>query len=274
MKDLLGKNDLIKMQKVEDIVEGKVIGKGRSAVFLDLGPIGTGIIYGREFFEVKDKLKNLKIGDKVFAKILDLDNEDGYIELSVSGASKELNFEILRQQKEKGEEIKVKILGANKGGLMTEVLGIPAFLPVSQLSNEHYPKVEGGEKTKILKELQKFIDQELKVKILDLSQRDEQVILSEKAMSFDKKKEILKQYKVGDEVEGEITGVTNFGAFFRFGEDLEGLIHISELDWKIVKDPIEVVKVGDKVKAKIIEISNNKVSLSLKALKENSQTEN
>lgn len=267
MKDILEKNDLMKPPRVGEIVEGKIIGKGRSAVFLDLGPIGTGIIYGKEFYDAKEKLKNLKTEDKIFVKIIDLENEEGYIELSISGASKEMAFEILKQKKEEGEVTKVKILGANKGGLIAEISGFPAFLPVSQLSNEHYPKVEGGEKTKILKELQKFVGQELEVKILDLFQKDEQIILSERAKVLDKKRESLKKYKVGDEVEGEVTGITNFGAFLRFGENLEGLIHISELDWKIIENPAEVVKVGDKVKAKIIDILDNRVSLSLKSLK-------
>jgi len=266
MKNFLDKSDSTKPPKVGEILEGKVIGKGRSAVFLDLGPTGAGVIYGREFYEAKDKLKNLKIGDKIFAKIIELENDEGYMELSVSGASRELAFEVLRQKKENEEILKVKILGANKGGLMTKVSGVPAFLPVSQLSSELYPKVEGGEKTKILKELQKLIGREMEVKILDLSQRDEQVILSEKAKEVDKKMEMLKNYKAGDEVEGEISGITNFGAFIKFGENLEGLIHISELDWKIIKDPSEVVKIGDKVKAKIIDISNGKVSLSLKKM--------
>ena len=259
--------DLMKPPKVGDIVEGKIIGQGRGAVFLDLGPIGTGIIYGKEFYEAKEKLKDLKIGDKIFAKIIDLETEEGYIELSSSGASKELAFEALKQKKEKGEPILVKILGANKGGLISQVFGIPAFLPVSQLSPEHYPKVEGGDKVKILRELQKFIGKALEVKVLNLDPKSEQIILSEKAKVFDKKREILKNYKIGDIVEGEITGITDFGAFLKFDQDLEGLIHISELDWKIIEDPTEIVKVGDKVKAKIIEISGDKVSLSLKALK-------
>ncbi|MFQ6049556.1 MAG: 30S ribosomal protein S1 [Candidatus Paceibacterales bacterium] len=267
MKNLLEKNDLLKPPKIGDIIEGKTIGKGRSTVFLDLGPIGTGIIYGKEFYDAKEKLKDLKTGDKIFAKIIDFETEDGYIELSVSGASKELTFGILKQKKEEGETIKVKILGANKGGLLAEVSGIPAFLPVSQLSSEHYPKVEGGDKAKILRELQKFIGQELEVKILDFSQKKEQIILSEKAKVLDKARERLKNYKVGDEIKGEITGVTGFGAFMKFDENLEGLIHISELDWKIIEDPTEIVKVGDKVRAKIVEISGNRSFLSLKALK-------
>jgi len=260
----LEKSDFLKPPRVGEIIEGRVIDKGRSSVFLDLGPIGTGIIYGREFLEAKDKLKGLKVNDKLFGKIVELDNEEGYIEMSVSGATKELAFDVLRQKKESEEIFPVKIMGANKGGLITKISGIQAFLPVSQLSSENYPKVEGGEKTKILKELQKFIGRELEVKIIDLSQREGQIILSEKAKELDKKKEYLKKYKIGDEVEGKISGITNFGAFFRFDEGLEGLIHISELDWKIIKDPSEVVKPGDKVKAKIIDISNGKVSLSLK----------
>ena len=164
--------------------------------------------------------------------------------------------------------IKVKILKANKGGLISELSGIAAFLPVSQLSSEHYPKVEGADSNKILRELQKFIGKDLEVKILTLDLEQGQIILSEKIKETEKIKEILKNYKVGNVVEGEISGLVDFGAFIKFGEEnLEGLIHISELDWKIVEDPSEVVKIGQKVKAEIIDISDEKVSLSLKALK-------
>jgi small subunit ribosomal protein S1 len=197
-----------------------------------------------------------------------LENEEGYIELSLRGASKELTWEVLKQKKEKGEFLIVKILGANKGGLLTEVSGIPAFLPVSQLLPEHYPRVERAEASKILTALQKFIGKELKIKIFDLDPREEKLILSEKIQEVEKIKEILKNYKIGQVVEGEITGITDFGAFMKFGpKNLEGLIHISELDWKLIENPSEIVKVGEKVKAKIIEISDDKISLSLRALK-------
>lgn len=286
MKDLLKQNNLLRPPKVGDIVEGKVIAKESGKLFLDLGPRGTGIIYGKEFSQAKDKIKNLKIGDSLFAKVIDLDvpepssylsslsnleklaNEGGYIELSINQAGIELSLETLKQKKENGEKFSVKILGANKGGLLTEIMGIPAFLPVSQLAPEHYPKVKTGDTNIILRELQKFIGKELEVKILDFSPKGQQIILSEKETQSDRIKEALKNYKVGDVVEGEITGLTNFGAFCRFGsENLEGLIHISELDWKITTDPAEIVQLGQKVKAKIINISNDKASLSLKALK-------
>ncbi len=287
MKDLLEKEDFIKPPQIGKIVEGKLIGKARSAVFLDLGALGTGIIYGKEFLGVKNELKKFKVGDTVFAKVIDLENEEGYVELSLSQASDEITWEELRRKKEKGETMMVKILGANKGGLLAEILSIPAFLPVSQLLSEHYPRVEGAESSKILTELQKFIGKEMEIKVFDLDPREGKLILSEKAKRSEEVKEILKNYKVGDVVEGEITGITNFGVFIKFsysakaalgrspatgeteGEayNLEGLIHISELDWQLIEDPADIVKVGDKVKAKIISISDDKVSLSLKALK-------
>lgn len=269
MKDLIEQNNLIKPPQIGKIVEGKIIGKARAAVFLDLGPIGTGIIYGRELQAAKEELKKTKTGDTIFAKITNLENEEGYIELSLNEASDELTWKKLREQKEKNETLKVKILGANKGGLTSELFGIPAFLPVSQLLPENYPRVEKGDTSKITKELQKFIDQEMEVKIFDLDPRQGKLILSEKAKEDEKIKEILKKYKVGDVVEGEISGITDFGVFVKFGEkNLEGLIHISELDWQLIENPSDIVKVEDKVKAKVISISDNKVSLSLKALKE------
>lgn len=272
------KDDLIKPPKIGEIIQGKVIGQGRASVFLDLGPYGTGIIFGREFYEAKNKLKNLKTGDTVFTKVVDLENEEGYIELSLTKAGKELAWEELSQKKQSDESIKVKITGANKGGLLAEVSGIPAFLPVSQLSAANYPKVEGGDTQKILKSLQKFIGQEIEVKIFDFDEKEEKLILSEKAKENKKIKEILEKYKVGDIVEGEITGVVDFGAFVKFSPpkafkkegsvgSLEGLIHISELDWQLIEDPSEIIKQGQKVRAKIIDLSDGKVSLSLKALK-------
>ena len=275
LESLTEKEIAIKPPKVGDIIEGQIIGKGKSSLFLDLDGFKTGIIFGKEYYSSREELKNYKVGDKLFAKIIDLENEDGYVELSLNQAGQDLAWETLRTKREKDEIFKVKILGANKGGLLAEVAGIPSFLPVSQLTQENYPKVEGGDTSRILKELQKFIGQELEVKVLDFSQREEKVILSEKAKNSEKIKKALEKYKVGDVVEGEITAVLDFGAFLKLkdGEDLpepiEGLIHISELDWQLVEDPSQIVKVGEFIKVKIIDISNNRISLSLKALKKN-----
>lgn len=261
--------DLLKPAKVGDIVEGSVIGLGHSAVYIDLGPTGTGIVFGKEFYDAKNTLKDLKMGDNIFLKIVDLENEEGYIELSLSQAGRELGWGKMQEKKDKDEIITVKVLGANKGGLLVELEGFQGFLPVSQLSPKNYPRVEGADKTKILTKLQELVGKELEVKILTLDSRRDILIFSEKATETKKIKETLKKYKVGGTVNGEITGIVEFGVFIKIApDDLEGLIHISELDWQIIEDPSEVVKVGEKVKAKIIEITaDGRISLSLKALK-------
>src|SRR3989344_2223651 len=272
--------DLSPLPQMGALVEGKVVAKDRSSVFVDLGPQGTGIIYGREFYEAKDTIKDLNIGDTVFAKVIELENEDGYKELSLRDATKDMNWQKLKDVKEKDEVIKVKITGVNKGGLLANVNGIQAFLPVSQLSPENYPRVEDADKQKILKELQKFIGKTLEVKILDLLAQESKLILSEKAKEEQSIKEIIKNYKIGDTIEGKITGIADFGVFIKFPvqenkeesakeNSIEGLIHISELDWQLVQNPGEVVKVGEVVRAQIININNNQVFLSLKSLKEN-----
>lgn len=287
-----------------EIAEGKVIGVAKSAAYLDLGPSGTGIIYGQEFKDAKDFLKDLKVGDSIWAKVLSLDSDEGYIELSLSQAKKEMVWKELEEKRVNSEPLKVRVSGANKGGLLAEIFGIPAFLPVSQLSSKHYPKIEGGDKLRILKELQKFIGQELEIKILDLDPRQRKLILSEKAGRVEELKEMLKNYKVGDVVKGKITAVVDFGAFIAFPvpacaeaaedaadvkeekpeseepaaepaepieetcpEPIEGLIHISELDWGLVQNPGLIVRPGQIVEAKIVEIADNKVALSIKALK-------
>jgi len=273
---IVKKEDTTAPLSIGSTVEGKVVARDRSSLFIDLGIYGTGIIYGREFYNVKDIVKNLETGDKVFAKIVELENDEGYRELSLKDATKEIGWQRLKELRDSGQILSVKITGVNKGGLLTSLDGIQAFLPVSQLAAEHYPRVTDADKQKILKELQKFIGKTLEVKILDLLAEENKLILSEKAKSEEKTKETLKNYNKGDIVEGEITGIADFGAFIKFpfpveneNEQIEGLIHISELDWQLVENPTEVVKVGEVVKAQIININNNQVFLSLKALKTN-----
>lgn len=266
---------------VGSLVEGTVVSRERSSLFLDLGPEGAGVIYGREFYLAKDIIKGLNVGDKIHAKVVDPENEDGYVELSLKDAAKDMGWQKLKDLKTREEIVAVSITGVNKGGLLSEINGIPAFLPVSQLSSENYPRVDGADKAKILKELQKFVGKTMEVKVLDIMPEENKLILSEKAKTEQAVKKMIENYKIGDVIEGIITGIADFGAFIKFpssvgasdGElalmQIEGLIHISELDWQLVNNPNEVVKIGDTVKAQIINISNNQVFLSLKRLKEN-----
>jgi len=151
-----------------------------------------------------------------------------------------------------------------------ELNGIRGFLPVSQLTLEHYPRVEGGEREKIFEKLSEFVGKELNVRILDVQPKEEKLIFSEKEAEENELRQRIEKYRVGDVVEGVVTAVVNFGAFVKFGAPpLEGLIHISEFDYKLIDDPRKYLNIGDAINAKIIAIENNRISLSLKALKEN-----
>lgn len=263
--------------KVGDVVEGKIIEITSSAIYLDIPPFGTGIVMGRE---MKDGMSSgkLSIGEKVMATITDLENEEDLIELSIREASHEKAWEDIERKMTAAEKVKTKVVNANKGGLLIEVNGISGFLPVSQLSSKNYPRVEDGDKNKILSLLKKLINQELEVRILDANKEEEKLIVSEKAAQKEKDRAALSNLKVGDVVTGEVSGVVDFGAFVKFlppgkkageiseEEKLEGLVHISELAWQLIENPRNLIKVGNKVKAQIIGIDEDKISLSIRAL--------
>ena len=162
---------------------------------------------------------------------------------------------------EEKQVISSKIIDANKGGLMVKVGGVMGFLPVSQLTPEHYPRVEGGDKTKILDILKSFTGVEFDVKVIDVDEKEEKLIVSEKAAWEDKQQDLLAKYKVGTVVKGKVTGVVDFGAFVSFDDNMEGLVHISELAWQRIDDPRDVVRVGDETEAQIIGVEGSKLSL-------------
>lgn len=266
MEELLKANPKIFL-KEGDLVDGVVLTKESACIYIDLGIFGTGIIYGREHQNARDFVKKLNVGDPVSAKIIDAENEDGFVELSLKEAGTESAWKEIREFKESGEAMELKVTDSNKGGLVMEFRGIKGFLPASQLNAAHYPRVEGGDKEKIAEELGKFVGQLLSVIILDADPKAQKLIFSEKGVESEDVKKIVEQYSVGGVIEGEVTGIVEFGIFIKIAENLEGLAHISELDWALVEDPRNLFKVGDKVSAKIIAIEGDKISLSVKALK-------
>ena len=253
----------------DDLVEGTVVNIEKSAVYIDLGTFGTAIIYGREFMNARDVIKKLNVGDVISAKVVDRENEDGYVELSLKEARQARTWEEAEEAIKNKTVLEIPIKDANKGGLILEWQGIQGFLPASQLKTEHYPRVEDGDKNRILEELKKLIGTKITVSIISALPKEGKLIFSEKDPNQKEKKEIIERYKVGEEIDGTITGIVDFGVFVKVEDGLEGLVHISEIDWALVEDPRKLFKVGDKVKVKIIEIKDGKVSLSIKALKEN-----
>jgi small subunit ribosomal protein S1 len=254
---------------VDDLVEGVVIGIDKSTVYIDLPPFGTGIIYGREFLNARDIIKKINLGDSVAGKVVALDNAEGYIEISLKEARQALIWGEAEDAIRDKKVFELPVTDANKGGLIIVWQGIQGFLPASQLKPEHYPRVGDGDKDKILDELRKLVGQKISVSIIGAVPKEGKLIFSEKDGESKDKGAIIDKYTLGDEVPGEVTGIVDFGVFVKLEEGLEGLVHISEMDWALVENPRSMYKVSDKVKVKIIEIKDGKVSLSIKALKPN-----
>ncbi len=267
MSELLGTGVEIKVLKVGDMVEGTLISVGKNEVYIDLEGYGVGVVRGRELYDDEATLSALKPGDKIFVSVVEAENKDGIVELSLRQAGQERVWQTLREKMESREVVRTKILEANKGGLMVEINNVMGFLPVSQLSLEHYPRVEDGDKNRILSVLQSYVGQQFDVQIITADAQEEKLIVSEKAVFEKETENKLGQLKIGQVVEGMVTGVVDFGAFVKFGE-LEGLVHISELAWQRIENPRDIIKVGQKVTAKIISIDKGRVSLSIKQLQE------
>ena len=254
---------------IGDLVEGPVIAIEKSAVYVDLAPFGTGIIYGREFIIARDVIKKINVGDVIAAKIVDTAHKEGYYELSLKEARQALIWSEAESAIKEKKTLDLLVKEANKGGLMIEWQGIVGFLPASQLKSEHYPKVADGDKDKILEELKKLVGTRLQVAIITADPKEGKLIFSEKGQESKEKEKVVSKYEIGDEVDGLVTGVVDFGVFVKLEEGLEGLVHISEIDWGLVDDPRNFVKTGQKIRAKIIEIKEGKISLSLKQMKTN-----
>ena len=259
---LLADEKYTSFPKVGEVVKGSVIAVGRNEVRCDLGGLVVGLIRGPEL----DKNLDLRVGDEVEATVIALDNEFDELELSLKGAGRKRSWEKIRELYTQNAVLNVKVLDANKGGLITRVENVPAFIPVSQLSPDHYPRVAGGEKSKILEKLKSLVGESLDVKVLDINEGEEKIVVSEKAVWETRQESVLAKYKVADNVEGEVTAVTDFGAFVRFDQNLEGLVHISEIAWQRIDHPRDVLKVGDHVRAEIINIEGSKIFLSMKKL--------
>jgi small subunit ribosomal protein S1 len=256
--------------KAGDVIEGTLVSIDKASIYIDLSPFGTGIIYGREFIVARDLIRKLRIGDSVSATIVDTKSKNGYIELSLREVKQAMVWEEVNKAIEEKTPIELPVLDANKGGLLFQWQGLQGFLPASQLSAKHYPRVEDGDKNRILDELRRYIGEKFTVTIIGATQEDGKLVFSEKH-SGGEESEIKKveNYKVGDILDGEITGVVEFGVFVKIEENLEGLVHISELDWALVEDPKKLFSIGDKTQVKVIEVKDGKISLSIKRLKNN-----
>jgi small subunit ribosomal protein S1 len=249
-----------------DLVQGRVIFVAKNEVLLDIENVGLGIVRGKEIYN-EEFISRIKVDEMMEAAVLDLDNELGMIELSFRAIGRDKIWAEIKEAYESGATVEAKIRDANRGGFIVRVHGIDGFLPASLLSPTHAIKQVGIEDKSLVNQMKKYVGQTFKVKILSINPEADTLIVSEKSVSDEIAQLKLSKYKVGDIVEGVVVGAVDFGIFVRFDEELEGLVHISELAWKKVEDPRKEYKMNDKIKARIVEIDkDNRINLSIKQL--------
>ncbi len=264
MDELLQEHeDSFKKIAMGDMIKGTVLSVKKHEILLDLGSQGVGMVPRRE----ASFARNLNLGDEIAASVIDPEMKDGYILLSLRKAAKDKGWDEIQAKLDNNEIVEIIPSDANRGGLLVEYEGVRGFLPVSQLSAEHYPRVSSADKEEILQRLNSLVGQTLKVRILDANKKENKLIFSEKEAVKDGLAKRFAELKVGDVVKGVVTGVVDFGAFVNV-DGIEGLVHISEISWERVSSPSDYVKVGQTIEAKIIAIDKERLSLSMKQLVE------
>lgn len=263
MDELLSDSGSIKRVSTGDMVTGKVLDIKKHEILIDLGAQGIGLVPRREV----SFARNFKVGDEITASVIDPEMKDGMILLSLRKAVKEKGWDEIQSKLDTAEIVEVVPFDANRGGLLVEYEGIRGFLPVSQLSAEHYPRVGSSDKDEILQRLNSLVGQKMRVRILDALKKENKLIFSEKEAVKDSLAERFSELNVGDVIKGVVTGIVDFGVFVNV-DGIEGLIHISEISWERVNNPADCVKIGEIIEAKIIAIDKERLSLSIKQLTE------
>ena len=267
MEQLMEQSPPIFRPRPGELVEGVVVFRGKNKLLLDIMGVATGIISGRELRDSFNTFKDLKLGDEIGALVLEEENNEGLVVLSLRMASQRKAWDKFHKLIESEKTMKFVAQEANKGGLIANIDGIRAFLPVSQLAPVNYPRVNNADSIEIISRLQKFIGHVFTVKIVTMDQEAGKIVVSERDAMAEERARSLEGLKVGDEKDGVVSGIVKFGLFVTF-EGLEGLVHISEIAWGHVKNPSEYAEMGDRVRVKVIGVDGDKLSLSIKQLTE------
>lgn len=262
MDELLAGSNIVNLAS-GDVIEGVITSIRKNEIWVDLGAKGVGVVLRREIGHGQ----NLEVGQSITVSVIDPEMDEGYALLSMKRAVKDRGWDEVQKMFDEQEIVDIVPYDANRGGLLVELEGVRGFLPVSQLAAGHYPRVSGADKDEILQKLNALTNITLRVRILDVSRKDNKLIFSEKEAVKGDMKARFAELKIGDEVEGIVTGVIDFGAFVNV-DGIEGLIHISEISWERVDNPRNYIKVGETVKAKIIAIDKDRLSLSIKQMTE------
>lgn len=250
-----------------ELVEGIVVFRGKNKLLVDIQGVATGIISGRELRDSFNTFKDLQVGDQIGALVLEEENDEGLVVMSLRMASQRKAWDRFHKLIEGEKTMKFTAQEANKGGLIANIDGIRAFLPVSQLSPVNYPRVNNADSGEIITRLGKFIGHTFTVKIVTMDQEAGKIVVSERDAMAEERAKSLEGLKIGDAKDGVVSGIVKFGLFVTF-DGLEGLVHISEIAWGHVKNPSEYAEMGDRVRVKVIGVDGDKLSLSIKQLTE------
>jgi small subunit ribosomal protein S1 len=242
-----------------DIIDGVVVRVDPDEVLVDVGSKSEGVISSRELGTREAGTPDLHAGDHIKVFVLQPENEDGNVVLSLRRARAESVWVKAQEQQATGEMMDAEVREQNKGGLIVNILGLRGFLPTSQVSRTYSSN------------LQELVGQRIGVKILEVNRKRNRLIVSQKA-AFDEDRarqrgELFEKLRIGDEIEGKVSGLTTYGAFVNLGA-ADGLIHISELSWDRVANVADVLTVGQDVRVKVIKLDpdTSRISLSLRQL--------
>jgi small subunit ribosomal protein S1 len=268
MEDLLEAEALGRPQpRRGEIIEGVVVGTDRDGILVDIGAKSEGVIPPQEMQSLRPEgAAALEPGDKVLVSVLQPETLEGQIIVSLDRARGEKGWRLLQQYYEEGTTFEGEVTGFNKGGLLVDVEGVHAFVPLSQLAGTRFvrPSDESGDKG-----LASWVGKTLRIKVIEINRRRNRVILSERAAMQEwrtqQKERLLTELQEGEIQRGKITSIREFGIFVDLG-GADGLVHLSELSWDRGKSPDEMFQVGDEVDVYILKVDqeSRKIALSLR----------
>ncbi len=266
-EELFAASPEIKYPKQGEVISGTIVKIEKKNILVNVNNQFTGLVVSKEVGNTID-INELQAGQAIDVMVLGDSVERGLLILSLKRANQIKNLSNLTKYNENSEIITVKPTEANKWGLLVDIDGLKGFIPVSQLTPIHYPRVEWADPEKILAHLDGLVGEPFKVRVINVDEAGKKIIFSEKAAIEENREKALSTLKEGDVVEGTVSGILSYGLFVTF-DWLEGLVHVSEIDWGHVTDPSKFAKVWMKVKVKVIGLDSEKISLSIKRLKEN-----
>lgn len=266
----------VKLFATGDVVEGTIVAIGKRYVLIDIGAKSEGLLSKDELKFLPEHQKNFSIGDKISAIVLQPENYQGNLVLSLKKATSENSWSFLRSLYENNDTLEVKVIEYYKGGLVVDARGLKGFVPISHLSRVHFEQFNTAmiesKGAPAQTDLGGLKGTSLIVKVIEVEPSKNRLVLSEKeVMSSDEtlaRDTRLAEIKVGDVIEGVVSTVLSYGVLVDL-KGVDGLIHISEIAWEKVNAPSDYFAAGDAVTCKVIGKDDDKIALSVKELKDN-----